>query len=110
MIATHNVNCHQPRCGATHSEMQLFHVSSYEDQFVKTPTIGRFQGFFSALHATRVGMTPWRRDWVRWKAEIQEMDFKKNQLKIFIFSWRNFILKISFRIFLKIWQNPIVFQ
>ena len=61
-----------------------------EDQLVKTPTIGRFQVFFSALHATRVGMTPWRRDWVRWKAEIQEMDFKKISTEIFYFFMEKF--------------------
>ena len=33
----------------------------YEDQLVKTPTIGRFRVFFSVLHATRAGMTSWRR-------------------------------------------------
>ena len=56
---------------------------TYEPKFhmwrpaCKNPNHWQISVFFSTLHATRAGMTPWRRAWVRWKADIQEMDFKK---------------------------------
>ena len=50
----------------------------HEDQLVKTRGIGNIRGFYSVLPAVRVGFTPWRRAWVRWKADIQEINLKKN--------------------------------
>ena len=49
-----------------------------EDQLVKTGGIGNIRGFYSVLHHTRAGFTPWRRARVRWKADIQEINLKKN--------------------------------